>query len=77
MELILIWLVCGIVGAMIGAQKKMGCLGFILGILLGPIGILIVVFAGGDRVRCPHCREWVRSDASVCPHCQREVERTE
>jgi predicted amidophosphoribosyltransferase len=21
---------------------------------------------------CPHCREWMKRNASVCPHCQRE-----
>jgi hypothetical protein len=24
---------------------------------------------------CPHCKERMRSDATVCPPCQRDVER--
>jgi hypothetical protein len=25
------------------------------------------------RFPCPHCKEFMRSDATVCPHCRREV----
>jgi hypothetical protein len=56
-------------------------LGFLLGGLLGLIGVLVAAFLGSStaptpeelrRKECPHCKEEMRADASVCPHCQRE-----
>lgn len=75
MELILIWILCGIVAALIGGAKGRGCLGFILGILLGPFGILIMLVTPGDRIPCPYCRERIHPDATVCPHCQKEIKK--
>ncbi len=73
MEWIGLWLVCGIVGAVIGAGKGEGCFGFIIGVMLGPLGILLAVFSKGDRVACPYCKELIHKDAVVCSHCQREI----
>lgn len=49
LAVMLIWLVCGIIGAAVGTGAGKSGLGFALGILLGPIGILItaVVSSGG------------------------------
>ena len=60
---------------MIGAKKGAGTSGFIVGFLLGPLGILIAIFSKGDRKSCPYCKEWIHKDATVCPHCQREIEQ--
>lgn len=73
MSYVAIWLLCGIVSAMIGARKGEGCGGFIVGILLGPFGILISLFSKGNRKTCPHCKELIHEDAKVCSHCQRDV----
>lgn len=44
--LIFFWLICGLLGALIGSGKKMGSLGgFLLGLLLGPIGLIIVAIS--------------------------------
>jgi len=75
--LIFFWLLFGIVAALIGSQKGQGCLGFILGVLLVPFGILIIIFTGGNRISCPYCKERIRPDAIVCPHCQREIKKKE
>jgi len=61
-----------IVAALIGSRKGQGGLGFILGLLFGPFGILIMLFTKGSRRECPYCKEIVKQDATVCPHCQRE-----
>jgi predicted amidophosphoribosyltransferase len=45
---------------------------FIIGVLLGPFGILIALFSQGNRKRCPHCRELIDKDATVCSHCHRD-----
>lgn len=34
----------------------------------------VIVDSGPMRRECPHCREFMRRDASVCPHCQRDSE---
>src|SRR6266540_877282 len=75
MEFVIIWILCGVVAAMIGAKKGFGGSGFVVGLLLGPIGILIAIFAKGDRKSCSYCKEWIHKDATVCPHCQREMEQ--
>ncbi len=42
---LIIWIALGIVGAMISSNKgNSGCGGFALGVLLGPIGLLIAFF---------------------------------
>jgi hypothetical protein len=66
---IVIWFLCGIIGAMIGSQKGAGCVGFLLGILLGPLGIIISLVMQGDRKRCPYCRELIHKDALKCSKC--------
>lgn len=68
-----LWLMCGIVAAMIGSRKGAGCAGFALGFLLGPFGILIALFMGGNRKACPYCRELIHKEAIVCPRCQRDL----
>jgi len=68
-----LWILCGIIGSMIGSKKGQGCLGFVLGFLLGPIGIIIEIVNKGDRRICPHCRELINKDASVCPKCQSKL----
>jgi len=73
MELLFLWLLCGIAAAMIGSQKGEGCAGFMAGVLLGPFGILIALFSKGNRKTCPYCKELIHKDAAVCKHCQRDV----
>lgn len=73
MEWVGLWILCGIIAAMIGSKKGEGCLAFILGVILGPFGILIALFSTGNRIQCPYCKELIHKDANVCPHCQREV----
>lgn len=73
MEIAVIWLVCGIIAAVIGARKGSGCFGFFLGILLGPLGIIAALVTKGNRKPCPYCKELMHHDAVVCPHCHRDV----
>jgi hypothetical protein len=59
--------------------------GFLLGGLLGVLGVLILVLAApgpaesgsaarsAGLVRCPHCAELISHRAHVCRYCQREV----
>lgn len=83
MELVIWWVLFGITAGVIAAAKSQNAAGFFLGllvgILLGPLGVIIVLFVKptkkkqmeGKRI-CPHCREPMHAEATVCPHCQRE-----
>ena len=59
-----------VVGALIANAKGNSPLGGALfGLLLGPIGWLIVALVGPSK-RCPNCREGIKKGATICPHCR-------
>jgi hypothetical protein len=82
-----IWLLCGIVAAYIYQRKgRSGLAAFIIGVLLGPIGVILALlsstdekavekkqFASGEMKKCPHCAELIKNDAKVCKFCGRDV----
>lgn len=71
--IVIVWIAMGVIGALIGREKDRAGDGFCLGLLLGPIGLIIALFLKPrNRKECPHCRSAIHRDASVCPHCQRE-----
>jgi hypothetical protein len=82
MELFVFWLLCGVVAAVVVSSKGgSGFVGFLVGALLGPLGIIIAFFMGNDKgleeknlasgtkKKCPKCAELVLSEAMVCKHC--------
>lgn len=70
---ILFWILFGIIAAVIGDKKGQGLFGLFLGILLGPLGILIILTTKGDRKSCPYCKELIHKKATRCSHCQKEL----
>jgi hypothetical protein len=71
---------------MIASSKgNSGCGGFALGVLLGPIGLLIAFFSSdnidqksknmGYTKKCPYCAEFVKPDAIICKHCGRSLSK--
>ena len=87
MEFVIFWIICGGVAAMITSSKGgSGGIGFLVGLLLGPIGIIIALFMGSDAGKvekqvstgqmkqCPRCAEAVLPAAKVCKHCQHEFD---
>ena len=88
METIVVWwLLFGLAAGIVTAAKSQNALGFLpgflVGVLLGPIGLLISFFIKPSKRKqmqgkreCPHCRSLIDARATVCPHCQREIEPT-
>lgn len=73
LALLAVGFLCGLIAAMIGQRKGAAGSGFLLGLLLGPLGIVIALVMRGNRVACPHCKELVQKAASVCPHCRERL----
>jgi phage FluMu protein Com len=67
------WVLCGILGYLIGQAKGRGEEGAVAGLLLGPLGIIFMLVAGDKRPRCPACRQSVDPSAWICPHCQHQI----
>jgi hypothetical protein len=81
------WLLCGLIGSLVaGNRGNSGLGGLAWGLLLGPLGIVIVALTPpnplyveqqqlqqGLRRECPACMELVRPMAIVCPHCGRDL----
>jgi len=82
--IIVAWLACGVIAAIISDSKgRSGCGGLLLGLLLGPIGLAVALLLGAtpeklrdiertspDRRQCSACREIIAHDATICPHCR-------
>jgi RNA polymerase subunit RPABC4/transcription elongation factor Spt4 len=71
---LLLWLACAL-GAMAIANQRGGSNfgGFILGFLLGPIGVLLAFYVF-DGKRCPQCQQTIPAAAKRCPKCQASLE---
>lgn len=69
--LVLIWIFFGILAAIVGSNRGgSGCLWFLAGFVLGPIGFLCAFLEGQ---KCPHCMSRIPNKATVCPRCQSQL----
>ena len=66
-------LISGLVGMAIGQGKGRVEVGFLFGILLGPIGWILVAIGPENGPKCPFCKETVKNDAIACKHCGRDI----
>ena len=69
MDYVFAWLFFGIVSAAIAWHRGSSTVAFfIVGLLLGPIGILIAWLFTGTR--CPTCRRKISASATTCRYCR-------
>ena len=74
---LLFWLMLGVMSATIAKSRGRSSLGwFLMGILLGPIGILVTLLPPKEKFgvtkKCPDCAEIIKMEANVCKHCGRK-----
>jgi hypothetical protein len=72
-DLFIVMLVGGLVGALIGRSRGRLVDGLGWGIILGPIGWLIVALLKDKRPKCSLCGGVVNPGVSRCCHCGGEI----
>jgi hypothetical protein len=77
MEILLLWaLVGGLLGAAIGSTKNRLHGGFWLGLVLGPIGWLLIIVGPDYRPKCPECKGVIVPGAARCKNCGAALQRS-
>jgi hypothetical protein len=64
------WLVFATIATIVGANKGRAGFGFLMGFLLGLIGLIIIIVMPAAGYDCPFCKGTVKKGASICPHCR-------
>lgn len=72
MELVILWIIFGLIGAAIGQKKGRPIEGFFAGLLLGPLG-LIYIIVKKPKWKCPECGGTIDKDVRKCKHCGSEI----
>lgn len=87
MELVIFWIIAGVIVALIARGKgRDGCGWFLYGVLLWPVAIVHALvarpntrmlearsIASGEMKKCPHCAELIKQEARTCRHCGRDL----
>ena len=72
MEIVVLWLVMALIGALIGQNKGRPVEGFFAGLLLGPLGLIFII-ARSARWKCPECGGAIEKGVRKCRHCGSEL----
>jgi hypothetical protein len=67
-----IWFGSGVAAGIIGHARHAAMAGAVLGLFLGPIGVL-AAFALDGRASCPHCAGRLDGRGQICQHCHRPI----
>ena len=66
-------MICGVIASVLGSRKGMGVSGFFYGLILGPLGVILMFISKGKRVACPFCKKLNYITSTVCIHCDKEI----
>jgi len=67
-----IWFGSGVAAGIIGHARQAAIAGAVLGLFLGPIGV-VAAFALDGRASCPHCAGRLDGRGQICQHCHRPI----
>ena len=70
---IMLWLACVVAATIIGSPKEMGLSSFFYGLILGPLGVVLVFISKGKKVTCPFCKKLNYITSKICIHCGAEI----
>lgn len=66
--------ICTAAGTAIGHEKRQASTGFVLGLVFGPVGLIVMaVLPKRYYYTCPHCGGGIEKGFSRCRHCGGEV----
>lgn len=67
---VILWIICGFAAAKVASNRgASGLLWFILGVVLGPLGLLLAFTAGAKTASCSRCQKEVSWKSEACQHC--------
>ena len=68
--MVIVWLGSIFCNTVVGADKRRGVEGFVLGLFLGPIGLVVTMLLPVRHIRkCPECQFGVPDRANRSGHC--------
>ena len=74
---VLAWIIVGGgVGMILGSGKGQTLNGGLAGLLLGPLGWVLILTVAKRAPKCSECKEWVRPGAKRCRHCGEKLRRS-
>lgn len=74
MEIIILWIIFGLIGAAIGQKKGRPAEGFFAGLLLGPLG-LIYIIVKKPKWKCSECGGAIDKNVRKCKHCGSDIKQ--
>ncbi|MGZ8152349.1 MAG: hypothetical protein ACXW0Q_05695 [Methylovulum sp.] len=73
-SIVVVWVTSAIIACVIGNRKGNPIAGALVGIVLGPIGVIAALISGDkNRIACPQCAEKIMKKAKLCPYCKSNV----
>jgi len=68
MEIMILLIFLGLIGAVIGQKKARTLEGFMAGLLLGPLGLIWIIVTKA-KLKCPECKGLIEKNVKKCKHC--------